>query len=67
MLTKIEVPSWQYDEFKHPGEDFDFEAKYYDERFKHLSGVLVGVKRMVELLNLQPDHTVLDIGAVLET
>ncbi len=63
VLTKSEIPSWQYDEFNHPGEDFDVEAKYYDERFEQLSGVLGGVKRIVELLNLKPDQTVLDIGA----
>lgn len=63
VLTKKEIPSWQYDEFKHPGEDFDAEAKFYDERFQNVGDAQGDIKRIVKLLNLQPDQTVLDIGA----
>ena len=63
VLTKKEIPLWQYDEFKHPGEDFDTEAKFYDERFQNVGDTQGDIKRIVKLLNLQPDQMVLDIGA----
>jgi ubiquinone/menaquinone biosynthesis C-methylase UbiE len=63
ILMKKEVPLWQYDEFKHPGEDFDVEAEFYDERFQTVIDTQGEIKRILELLNLQPDQTVLEIGA----
>jgi ubiquinone/menaquinone biosynthesis C-methylase UbiE len=63
MLTKIEVPSWQYDEFKHPGEDFDIEAKTYDKKLPKVRNIQEETKEIIKLLNIQPDQTILEMGA----
>jgi putative AdoMet-dependent methyltransferase len=57
------IPLWQYDESNHPGEDFDFEAEVYDEKWRKLRDVQKENKELLSLLNLQPDQTMLEIGA----
>ena len=63
MLIKKKIPSWQYDEFKHPGENFDVEAKFYDEKIQKIRDIQGEIRKIVGLLNIQPDQTVLDLGA----
>lgn len=58
-----DIPIWQYDESKHPGEDFDEEAEIYDERQLKTRDVQGEIRDGLGLLNLQPDQTVLDMGA----
>ena len=57
------MPSWQYDELHHPGEDFDVEAEAYDERIQKIRDIQGEIKGILGLLNLRPDQTVLEIGA----
>ncbi len=63
VLTKKEIPLWQYDEFKHPGENFDVEATVYDEKLPKVRNVQKETKEILGLLNIQPDQTVLEMGA----
>lgn len=58
-----EIPIWQYNEPSHPGEKFDAEAGVYDERQLKTRDVKVEIKQSLDLLNLQPDQNVLDMGA----
>ena len=58
-----DIPTWQYDEMKHPGEDFNVEAGVYDERQLKTRDVQGEIRESLCLLNLQPDQTVLDMGA----
>lgn len=57
------IPVWQYNESKHPGEDFNVEARVYDERQLKTRDVLGEIRESLGLLNLQPDQTVLEMGA----
>ncbi len=57
-----DIPIWQYNESKHPGEDFDAEAEIYDERQLKTRDVQGEIKESLGLLNLQPGQTVLDMG-----
>jgi ubiquinone/menaquinone biosynthesis C-methylase UbiE len=61
-VPAIDIPIWQYDEMKHPGEDFDAEAGVYDERQLKTRDVKGEINECLDLLNLQPDQTVLDMG-----
>ena len=63
MLAENNIPSWQYDEFEHPGEDFNVEAKFYDEKFQRVRDIQEEIREILGLLNLQPDQTLLDLGA----
>ena len=58
-----DIPSWQYDESNHPGEDFDYEAEVYDEKWRKLRDVQKENEELLSLLNLEPDQTMLEIGA----
>jgi len=57
------MPLWQYDELNHPGEDFDFEAEVYDEKWRKFRDVQKENEELLSRLNLQPDQTMLEIGA----
>ncbi len=58
-----DIPIWQYIELRHPGEDFNSEACVYDERQLKTRDVQGEIIECLGLLNLQPDQTVLEIGA----
>ncbi len=58
-----DIPIWQYDELKHPGEDFNSEASIYDERQLKTRDVQGEIRECLGLLNLQPEQVLLDIGA----
>lgn len=57
------IPIWQYDESNHPGEDFDIEAKIYDDKVRKFRDIRKENEELLSILNLQPDQTVLEIGA----
>ena len=59
MMT---VPNWQYHEPDHPGADFDALAEIYDRNMQKYRDIHGEIQEILNFLDLQPDHTVLEIG-----
>jgi cyclopropane fatty-acyl-phospholipid synthase-like methyltransferase len=57
-------PTWQYDEMKYSGVDFNDPAvaSEYDERFKELENFEETAKQILETVGLSRGSTVIDIG-----
>lgn len=56
---------WQYDEMKQIGTDYENEAEVedYDQRMQKLRDIQGDIKRIIDLLELQPDQVALEMGA----
>ena len=59
MMT---VPNWQYHEPDHPGADFDALAEIYDRNMQKYRDIHGEIQEILNFLELQADHTVLEIG-----
>jgi putative AdoMet-dependent methyltransferase len=59
-----EYPSWQYDEMKQIGKDYDSlaEVEAYDARHGKFRDVEKENEEILESLHVQPDHVVIDMG-----
>ncbi|MDD1752185.1 MAG: class I SAM-dependent methyltransferase [Methanotrichaceae archaeon] len=57
-------PAWLYDEFRQIGTDYesDAEVEAYDQRMHRLRDVQGEAKKILYLLDLQPEHTLIEIG-----
>ena len=57
-------PSWLYDEFRHIGTNYESNAEVeaYDLRMQKLRDVQSEAKKILCLLDLEPDHTLIEIG-----
>ncbi len=58
-----DIPIWQYNELKHPGENFDEDAEAWDEGQRKVRDIQGEIREILSLLNLQPGQTVLEMGA----
>src|SRR5512136_686192 len=58
----MHTPAWQYHEPEHPGADFDAIAETYDRNMKKIRDVQGEIEEILDFLDLEPDHTVLEIG-----
>ncbi len=65
MTSEIPRPTWQYDEFQYVGKDYSDPAEVaaYDARHRQFRDVKAENDRIIEGLEIGPEHTVLDIGA----
>ncbi len=59
-----ENPAWQYDENKQIGTDYEdvFEIRAYDRRMAKIRDVGRELQEVIDLLDLAPDSTLLEIG-----
>jgi len=59
-----ENPAWQYDELKQIGTDYEdvSEIRAYDRRMAKIRDVRKELQEIIDLLDLAPDSTILEIG-----
>lgn len=57
-------PDWQYDEFRQIGTDYENEAEVeaYDRRMQKMRNIEAENEKILRLLNLKSDQTILEIG-----
>lgn len=58
------IPAWQHDEMKHAGVDYsDVEqVAVYDANHRRFRDYEKGAQAILEVLDIQPEHTVIDLG-----
>lgn len=63
-VSHTQTPCWQYNEMQHVGTDYARmeEVQAYDERMRKLRDIDGEIRHALQMLNLQPHHTLLEIG-----
>ena len=61
-MMVMTIPNWQYHEPDHPGADFDALAEIYDRNMQKYRDIQGEIQEILNFLELQADHTVLEIG-----
>ncbi len=64
MNAGMPGPNWQYNEMRHVGTNYASQAEVqaYDERMRKLRDIDGEIRHALDLLNLQPHQTLLEIG-----
>ncbi|WP_292467915.1 hypothetical protein [Methanolobus sp.] len=59
-----ELPEWYYDELIQIGTDYTSqeEIQKYDRKMKTIRNIAKEAETMIRLIDLQPNHNVLEIG-----
>jgi putative AdoMet-dependent methyltransferase len=57
-------PVWQYDESRNVGTNYEsiFEVENYDQRMNKLRDIQAEAESILNLLDLKPEHTLIEIG-----